>query len=172
MPSSSRWTGIVRRPADATDGQSILADHRGLIEHLHADAAWARAVADYAAGADRPVQLMTLTDATTPGGRSRAQAAAQLARAVASGTGGRVTAFAAGIEAPDAEAAPVVGELVGHLLADPDAAGPRRRRVGGGPGLARTAQPPPAHRQVTYGGPALPAWLDDDAQGDGRRGRR
>ena len=60
--------------------------------------AWARAVADHAAGADRPVRLVTLTDATTAGGRSRAQASAQLARAARSATGDRVAAFAVSIE--------------------------------------------------------------------------
>ncbi len=38
----------------APDWASILADHHGIVEHLHADAAWSRAAADYAALADRP----------------------------------------------------------------------------------------------------------------------
>ena len=64
------------RPAVAAfDGwELVLADHRDILERIHTDAGWARAVADYAAGAARPVQLVTLTDATTSGGRSRAQA--------------------------------------------------------------------------------------------------
>jgi NAD(P)-dependent dehydrogenase (short-subunit alcohol dehydrogenase family) len=151
------------RPSSSTNGgwESILADHRGLVEHLHADAAWARATAEYAARADRPVQLMTLTDATTPGGKSRAQAADQLARAAASGTAGRVTAFAASIEAPDAGTGPVVGELVGHLLTDPQAAALAGAELVVGPGWLGLRSHPRPVGTVTYGGPAVPAWLDD-----------
>ena len=67
-----------RPTATSTDGwERVLAEHRGIVEHIHTDAGWARAAADYAAGADRPVRLVTLTDATTTEGRSRAQASAQ-----------------------------------------------------------------------------------------------
>jgi NAD(P)-dependent dehydrogenase (short-subunit alcohol dehydrogenase family) len=140
--------------------ESILSDHRGIVEHLHADAAWARATADYAGLADGPVRLVTLTEATTPGGKSRAQAAAQLARAAASGTAGRVTAFAAGIEAPDAEAGPVLGELVGLLLADPEATALAGAELVVGPGWLGLRSHPHPLGTVTYGGPAVPAWLD------------
>jgi short chain dehydrogenase len=151
-----------QRPAPpADDWASILSDHRGITEHLHADASWMRATADYATQADRPVRLVTLTDATGPSGRSRAQAAVQLARAAASGTGGHVTAFAAGVEAPDAEAGPVVAELVGHLLADPDAAGLAGAELVVGAGWLGLRSHPRPIGSVTYGGPALPAWLDD-----------
>ena len=97
-----------RQPAaTSTDGwERVLAEHRGIVEHIHTDAGWARAAADYAAGAGRPVRLVTLTDAATAGGRSRAQASAQLARVAAGSTEGRVTAFAASIEAPEEAAGP------------------------------------------------------------------
>ncbi len=157
------WSRLdAHRPAPTTDGwQGVLADHRDLTEHLHEDAAWSRAAADYAAGADRPVQLMTLTGATTPGGKSRAQAAAQLARAAASGTSGQVIAFAVSIEAPDAEAGPLVGELVGHLFADPEAASLAGAELVVGPGWLGLRSHPRPLGTVTYGGPAIPAWLDD-----------
>jgi NAD(P)-dependent dehydrogenase (short-subunit alcohol dehydrogenase family) len=150
------------RPAPAAKErwESILSDHRGIVEHLHADAAWARAAAEYAALADRPVQLVTLTEAISPAGRSRAQAAAQLARAAASGTAGRVTAFAASIEAPDADAGPVVGELVGHLLTEPEAAALAGAELVVGPGWLGLRSHPRPLGTVTYGGPAVPSWLD------------
>jgi hypothetical protein len=83
------------------------------------------------------VRLVTLADATTAGGRSRAQVAAQQARIAAGATEGRVTAFAVGVEATEERAGGPVGELVAHLRGHP-------RPVG----------------SVTYGGPAVPAWLD------------
>jgi NAD(P)-dependent dehydrogenase (short-subunit alcohol dehydrogenase family) len=150
------------RPAATTADrwESILSDHRGIAGRLHADASWARAAAEYAALADRPVQLVTLTEAISPAGRSRAQAAAQLARAAASGTAGRVIAFAASIEAPDADAGPVVGELVGHLLTEPEAAALAGAELVVGPGWLGLRSHPRPLGTVTYGGPAIPAWLD------------
>jgi NAD(P)-dependent dehydrogenase (short-subunit alcohol dehydrogenase family) len=107
-------------PATSTGGwEQVLAEHRGIVEHIHTDAGWARAVADYAAGTARPVQLVTLTDAVTAEGRSRAQASAQHARVAVSATEGRVTAFAASIEVPEEEAGQPAGALVAHLLSHP-----------------------------------------------------
>ena len=150
-------------PSTTHDWASILADHRGIAEHLHADAAWARAAADYATLADHPVRLVTLTAANTAAGRSRAQAAAQLARVAAGATQGRVTAFAAGIEAPDADAGPAAGELVGHLLAEPEseAAPLAGAELAVGPGWLGLRSHPRPIGTVTYGGPDVPAWIDD-----------
>jgi NAD(P)-dependent dehydrogenase (short-subunit alcohol dehydrogenase family) len=149
------------RAATATpEWASILADHRGIVEHLHADAAWSRAAADYAVLADRPVRLVTLTAATTAAGRSRAQAAAQLSRVAASATQGRVTAFAAGIEAPDPDEGPVAGELVGHLLAEPEAAALAGAELVVGPGWLGLRSHPRPLGTVTYGGPEVPDWID------------
>jgi len=143
-----------------SDWQQVLAEHHGVVEDIHADAAWARAAADYAAGAGRPVQLVTLTDAATTGGRSRAQASAQLARAAAGATEGRVTAFAAGIEASEAAGARPAGELVAHLLGHPEAAAlAGAELVVGGGWLGLRSHPRPAGT-ITYGGPAVPDWLD------------
>ena len=168
-----------RAPAEPGEGWArILAEHQGIVEDLHADAGWARAVADYAAevaDADRPVTVVTLVDATTAGGRSRAQAAIQLARAAAGATERRVRAFAVSVEAPDglggtdaprrAERPDSVGrgvaELTAHLLTNPDAAtlaGAELVVAGGWLGLRSH---PRAGGSVTFGGPAVPAWLDD-----------
>jgi NAD(P)-dependent dehydrogenase (short-subunit alcohol dehydrogenase family) len=144
--------------------EGVLADHRGLLEQLHDDAGWARAVADYAADADRPVRLVTLTDARSTGGKSRAQAAVQLARVAAAATQRRVAAFAAGIEAPEGRAGDVAAELVGHLLAAPDAmklCGAELVVGGGWVGLRSHPRPVGT---VIYGGPSVPPWLDDTLQ--------
>jgi NAD(P)-dependent dehydrogenase (short-subunit alcohol dehydrogenase family) len=151
-----------RRPvATPTDGwEQVLAEHRGVVGHLHTDAAWARAAADYAAGAGRPVRLVTLTDATTTEGRSRAQASAQLARAAAEATEGRITAFAAGIEATEEEAGQPVGELVAHLLGHPEAGALAGAELVVGAGWIGLRSHPRPIGSVTFGGPALPDWLD------------
>lgn len=142
------------------DWASILADHHGIVEHLHADAAWSRATADFAELANRPVRLVTLTAATAAAGRSRAQAAAQLARVAAGATEGRVTAFAVGVESSDVDAGPVVGELVGHLLAEPETAPLAGAELVVGPGWLGLRSHPRPIGTVTYGGPEVPEWID------------
>ena len=157
---------IVAPAADATPSKTpegwerTLAEHRGILDLLYSDAAWARTVADYAAAAERPVQLVTLTDATTSGGRSRAQAAVQLARVGKAMTDGRVTAFAAGIEGSGPEAIEPAAELVAHLLSHPDAGALAGAELAVGDGwLGLRSHPRPAC-SLTYGGPAVPKWLD------------
>jgi NAD(P)-dependent dehydrogenase (short-subunit alcohol dehydrogenase family) len=148
-------------PAGTTDGwQRVLAEHRGIVEHIHTDAGWARAAADYAAGAARPVQLVTLTDATTSEGRSRAQASAQQARVSVGATEGRVTAFAVSIEASEERAGRPVGELVAHLLGHPEASALAGAELAVGAGWLGLRSHPRPVGSVTYGGPALPDWLD------------
>ena len=147
--------------APSTDGWvRVLAEHRGIVEHIHTDAGWARAAADYAANAGRPVQLVTVTDATTAGGRSRAQASAQHARVAAGATEGRVTAFTASIEAPVEKAGQPAGELVAHLFSHPEASALAGAELVVGDGWIGLRSHPRPIGSVTYGGPAVPAWLD------------
>ncbi len=138
----------------------MLAEHGGIVEHIHADAAWARAAADYAARAARPVQLVTLTDAATAGGRSRAQASAQLARAAAGSTQGRITAFAVSIEASETAAGQPAGELVAHLLGHAEATALAGAELVVGAGWLGLRSHPRPIGSITYGGPAVPDWLD------------
>jgi NAD(P)-dependent dehydrogenase (short-subunit alcohol dehydrogenase family) len=146
--------------ATSTEGwERVLAEHRGIVEHIHTDAGWARAAADYAASAARPVQLVTLTDATTTEGRSRAQASAQHARAAVGATDGRVTAFAASIEDSEGAGQPV-GELVAHLLGHPEAAALAGAELVVGAGWLGLRSHPRPIGSITYGGPAVPDWLD------------
>jgi NAD(P)-dependent dehydrogenase (short-subunit alcohol dehydrogenase family) len=147
--------------ATSTEGwERVLAEHRGIVEHIHTDAGWARAAADYAASAARPVQLVTLTDATTTEGRSRAQASAQHARAAVGATDGRVTAFAASIEDSEEGAGQPVGELVAHLLGHPEAAALAGAELVVGAGWLGLRSHPRPIGSITYGGPAVPDWLD------------
>ena len=90
---------------------------------------------------------MTLTDAATTGGRSRAQAAAQHARVAAGATEGRVTAFTAGLEA-SGKRPPDRSVPTRRPPAHPSRSHRARRcRVGHRRRLARAAQPPPGDRQ-------------------------
>ncbi len=146
--------------SQAEGWQQVLEDHRGIVEQIHTDAGWARAVADYSASAARPVHLVSLTDALTSGGRSRAQASAQLARAAKGATGGSVTAFAVSIEELESEAAPAAGALVAFLLAEPESKVLAGAELAVGSGWLGLRSHPRPLASVTYGGPEIPDWLD------------
>ena len=141
--------------------EQVLAEHHDIVEGIHTDAGWARAVADHAADVERPLQLVTFTDATTTGGRSRAQAAVQHARVARSATEGRVTAFAAGLEASEDAAGPTAGGLAAHLLDHPEAAALAGAELVVGDGWLGLRSHPRPIGSVTFGGPGLPDWLDD-----------
>lgn len=153
-------------PAGDQEGgwRRVLDEHRGIVEWIHTDAGWARAAADYAAAAHRPLRLVTLTDATTTGGRSRAQASAQLARAAEGATERRVSAFAVSVEAPEEAAGQPAGELVAHLLGHPEATALAAAELVVGAGWLGVRSHPRPVGSVTYGGPALPTWLDATLQ--------
>ena len=148
------------RTGDGEEWRRVLTSHRGIVEAVHADAAWARAVADLASEKGSPVRLLTLTDAATPGGRSRAQASAQLARVAGSTTKGKVSAFALSLESPEDGAGVTAAALAAHLLADPESATlAGAELVVDAEWLGVRSHPRPAG-SVVYGGPTVPPWLD------------
>ena len=103
---------------------------------------------------------MTLTDASTSGGCSRAQAAAQQARVASGSTEGRVSAFSVAIETPDPAAGPAAGDLVAHLLTHTSATALAGADLAlGRDWLALRSHPRPVG-SIVYGGPDIPDWLD------------
>jgi len=147
--------------ADREPGwRSVLAEHEGIVDAVHADAAWVRAVAHRSAEASRPTRAVTIVDATTAGGRSRAQAATQLARASGRATDDRVAASSVGVEAVGAAAGAATAELVAHLACSPagaDLAG--ADLVVGAGWLGGRSHPRPA-TSITTGTAAVPPWFD------------
>jgi hypothetical protein len=147
-------------PAAGTGWARVLAEHDALNHGICSDAAWARAAADHAARTGRPLRLVTLTDATTTGGRSRAQAAAQLARAARGATDGLVSAFPVSVESSDPADVTAAAELAAHLVAGPDAPDLSGAELVAGAGWIGVRSHPRAATSITYGGPTVPAWLD------------
>lgn len=153
-----------RSPTDGHGSQEwerMLSEHSGIVDGIHSDASWARAVADYSAGSGRPVKLATLTDARDSAGRSRAQSAAQQARVATGATEGRVTAFAVSVEDPDTKnASSAAAELAAHLLEHPESGDLAGAELAVGAGWIGLRSHPRAGGSVVYGGPAVPSWLD------------
>ena len=132
----------------------------------------ARAAADYAASAARPVQLVTLTDATTWGGRSSRPGLGAAGARAGGATEGRITAFAASIEASEEAASRPVGELVAHLLGNPEATALAGAEAGRLRRLDRPSQSPPTDRQHHVRWSRRPRLARRHAAGGRRRQRR
>jgi NAD(P)-dependent dehydrogenase (short-subunit alcohol dehydrogenase family) len=141
VSSSATWEGV-------------LAEHEGLADAVFTDAMWARAVA----AADRPMRLLTITDAATAGGFSRAQAAAQHARPARKTTKDRVTAFAVSDEGASPDD---LGALAAWLLRSGEAVELSGAELVAGPGWYGIRSHPRASTSFVMGGPAVPAWFND-----------
>ena len=139
----------------ACDWERILAEHDGIVEQIHTDARWSRAVTEYATTNNRPLRLVTLTQATTAGGRSRAQASAQLARSGRKATGDLVLPFTVSAESDD-----IPAELVAHLVCSPAAVGLCGAELATGAGWFGLRSHPGPIGSISFGGPALPEWFD------------
>jgi hypothetical protein len=154
-------------PSGAEGWEQVLAEHAGIAGQLCRDAGWVRAVADHAAGTERPVRLLVLTDARTAGGRSRAQAVAQLARVARSATDDRLAMFAVSAEAPmdSAGEAAGAGELVASLLCSPDAPALSGAELVAGSGWVGLRSHPRPAGSITLGGTDVPDWFDTVLRG-------
>ena len=147
------------RPSTDAGWDRLLTEHEGLVAGLVDDAAWARAVADHTAETGRPLRLVALTDASTSGGRSRAQAVTQLARAARGATEDRAGACA-GTRAAEATSV-VAGELAAQLVADPEAGVLSGAELTVGPGWFGLSAHPRPCASVALAGTAVPDWFDD-----------
>lgn len=141
------------------DWQRILDEHNGVVRHIHTDAKWTRAVADKARTSGHPVRMITVTEALTALGRSRAQAAAQLARAGAKATDGLVLAFAISAESEDFP----IG-FVEHLVCSAAASELVGAELVSGAGWFGVRSHPQPTGSISFGGPAVPGWFDQTLQ--------
>ena len=141
--------------------EDLLEEHRSIVSDILTDAALARAAAGYSARTGRPLRLVTITDATDTGGRSRAQAAAQHARGADGTTEGRVAAFAVSLEAPGEDSVRSASELTAHLVGQPEAVALAGAELVVGDGWLGLRSHPRPTGSITYGGPAVPDWLDE-----------
>lgn len=140
----------------AAGWERTLAEHDDIVAEIHGDAQWTRAVAELAISTGRLIRLVTVTDARTAGGRSRAQASAQLARAGRKATRDLVVPFAVSAESEEVNA-----ELIAHLVCSPgavDLAGAELVTSTGWFGLRSHPRP---IGSISFGGPAVPPWFDD-----------
>ena len=148
-----------------TGWEAVLDEHAGIVDAIRSDVAWVRAVSDHARASSRPMRIVTVTDASTAGGRSRAQASAQLSRAAHLVTDVESDAFAIGVEADAESCAPAVGELAAYLVGADDAGAiSGAELVVTAEWIALRSHPHP-EASVSFGGPELPSWVDETLRG-------
>lgn len=153
--------GTTAGRADAAAGwESVLDAHGGITDAIRRDASWVRAVADRSARTQQPLRVVTLTGATSPGGRSRAMSAAQLARVALSATEQRVGAFAVAVESAREAARTNAAELAAHLVTDDAAIALSGAELVATESWIGLRSHPTVGGSVTYGGPELPRWID------------
>lgn len=146
----------------ALDGwEHLLATHTAIVDHVHADATWARAVADLSARTGKPLRLVSITDAASGGGRSRAQASAQLARAALGATDQRVAAFAVALESMADTARRAAAELAAHLACSPESPRLSGAELVVGDATIGLRSHPRVAGSVALGGTSVPDWFDD-----------
>jgi hypothetical protein len=159
------FTGSESAPGGAAEWKQVLDAHAGLPGAIRGDAAWVRAAADHAAAHERPVRVVTVTDATTAGGWSRGQAAAQLARSAHGATADRVDAFAISVESAAGSAVATVAEVAAHLLCASDTASMSGAElVVDADWFGLRSHPGPVGT-LAYHGPAVPGWVDSALRG-------
>ena len=141
--------------------ERTLAEHTGITEQIYADAAWARAVGDLANATGTSLRLVTLTDAVSAGGRSRAQAVAQHARAARGATDDRLAAFAVAVESAAPADLAAAGELTAHLLASGDASALSGAELAVGPGWLGLRSHPRVGASLSFHDHTVAPWLDD-----------
>ncbi len=157
---------VVARTGSASSGadagwEQVLEEHAGIVDAIRSDVAWVRAVSDHARQSGRPMRIVTVTDAATSGGRSRAQAAAQLSRAAHLVTDIQTDAFAIGVETDANSRASTVGELAAYLVSADEASGlSGAELVATGDWIGLRSHPHP-EGSISFGGPELPRWVDD-----------
>jgi hypothetical protein len=151
-------TGAPDNPV--CDWKEVLHQHTDAVDAIHSDAAWFRAVADYAEQGERSVRVVALMDATSPIGRTRAQATAQLTRSAKTGTSGRVDAFAVSVESNDRSVEAQVAELAAHLVFVGHQTGLSGAELVAGSGWLGLRSHPAPTGSIWFGGPEIPSWLD------------
>jgi NAD(P)-dependent dehydrogenase (short-subunit alcohol dehydrogenase family) len=142
--------------ASASPGWArVLDEHVGIVADIHAAAQWSRAVADVSISSGRAIRLVTISDGTTGGGRSRAQASAQLSRPGRQATGDLVTSFAVSAESDD-----IPAELVAHLVCSDAAAPLAGAELVSGAGWFGLRSHPRPIGSISFNGPRVPRWFD------------
>jgi NAD(P)-dependent dehydrogenase (short-subunit alcohol dehydrogenase family) len=139
----------------------VLAGHGEVVGQVLAHAGWLSAAARYAAGRSRPVRVVHLADATSPGLRPGAQAVAQLARCANEVQPDLLDVFCVAVETASPADQHPVAELGAWLLRSDQSNALRGAELFARPGWMGLRSHPGPVATLSHGTAALPAWIDD-----------
>jgi hypothetical protein len=125
-------------------------------------AAWHRAAVQYAEREQQSLRIIHVTDADSSGPRITAQAVAQLARS-ANDTPAPVEILTFALSAENIESADTrpLAQLVARLARAGETPALARAELVARPGWIGLRRHPTPIATVSFGGPAIPAWVDD-----------
>lgn len=147
----------------AAQWKSLLDAHAGIAaEAIQTHGAWQWAAAGHAATHGRPVRVVHGVEASTPAGRTVAQAVIQMVRAAnETPSGSPADSFCVAIETSDRRDHEAVGQLMSRLAGAGDSESLRGAELVAGPGWVGLRRHPGPVATATFGGGAVPDWVGD-----------
>jgi hypothetical protein len=147
--------------ADRRSWAEVVESHRGVERYIVAAAGWLRAAGRLAAQRAHPLRVVFATEATSPAGRTAAQAVAQLARS-ANDTPADIEIDAVAISAESAAASDTepLAALAARLATAADTRGLRGAELAVGRGWVGIRSHPGPVATVSFGSTDIPDWVD------------
>jgi hypothetical protein len=158
----------IPAPEDARDGAGwvrLLAAQAPTTHHVKAHGAWLRAAARYARESHRPLRVVHVTRLESEEARPAAQAVAQMARSANDvKLPESLEVFSLTVESIGDSDIAATGHVAARLVGADDAAALTGAELVMGPGwLGLRSHPEPA-ATISFGGPAIPAFVDEVLQ--------
>jgi NAD(P)-dependent dehydrogenase (short-subunit alcohol dehydrogenase family) len=147
--------------ADSRSWTETVESHRGVARYLVGTAGWLRAAARLSAAGGHPLRVVFATDATSPAGRTAAQAVAQMARSANDTPADiEIDAMAIGAESAAASDTEALAALAARLATAADTRGLRGAELAVGRGWVGIRSHPGPVATVSFGSTDIPDWVD------------
>jgi NAD(P)-dependent dehydrogenase (short-subunit alcohol dehydrogenase family) len=155
-------------PEDAGGGAGwvrLLAAQAPATRHIRAHGAWLRAAARYARDSHRPLRVVHVTRVGSEAGRPAAQAVAQMARSANDvKLPETLEVFSLTVESTRDSDVVATGQVAARLVGADDAAALTGAELVIGPGWFGLRSHPEPAATISFGGPAIPAFVDEVLQ--------
>ena len=141
--------------------EQVIADHADTARRIATHAGWLRAATRYATASGHPLRVVLATKATDAGGRSTAQAVAQMARCANDfPSRARLEVFSISIESDRPADTRALGDLIARLVSSDDVGDLKGAELAVAQGWVGLRAHPSPIGTVSFGGPAIPGWVD------------
>jgi NAD(P)-dependent dehydrogenase (short-subunit alcohol dehydrogenase family) len=149
--------------AEPPSWQHVVSSHERVTDQVVAHGAWVHAAFEQAHISSKPVRIVNLVGATTPAGRSTAQAVAQTARSANdTSSDSPFYAYSIALEGTRRGDDEPVAQFVGRLTGADDALLLAGSELVAGPGwIGQRSHPAPA-ATLSFGQGTVPTWVDEN----------